>query len=102
MKSIVKAERLPLVLGDYHLCLSSDCDVVYYGDQVFHKNDVRVRVWFKEKEEPITVCYCKNITENEIFEHIAIRGCCKDLKDIQEHTGANTGNQCLTMNPSGT
>jgi hypothetical protein len=28
--------------------------------------------------------------------------CCDSLKDIQKHTGANTGKECLTQNPGGT
>ena len=47
------------------------------------------------------VCYCKNVTEEEIIDHVAIRQCCSSLEDIQRHTGANTGNQCKKMNPSG-
>jgi len=102
VKNIVKEDRLPNVLEGYTLCLSPDCDVVYFGCQIFGKNDVKVRVWFKETEHPIPVCYCKNVTEKDIFDHILISGCCKDLKDIQEHTGANTGKECLTKNPAGT
>ena len=49
-----------------------------------------------------TVCFCKNVTEADIIEHVAIRQCCSTLEDIQKHTGANTGNQCHLKNPSGT
>ncbi len=48
------------------------------------------------------VCYCKNVTEDEIIEHVAVKQCCGTLEDVQRHTGANTGNQCATKNPSGT
>ena len=48
------------------------------------------------------ICYCKNVTEEEIIDHIAVKRCCSTLEDIQNHTGANTGNQCATKNPSGT
>ena len=48
------------------------------------------------------VCYCMNVTEEEIFEHVAIKQCCTTIEDIQEHTGANTGSQCKAMNPAGT
>ena len=47
------------------------------------------------------VCYCKNVTEEEIIDHVAIRQCCSSIADIQRHIGANTGNQCKKMNPSG-
>jgi len=48
------------------------------------------------------VCYCKNVTEEEIIEHVAIKQCCTTTEDIEKHTGANTGNQCHVKNPSRT
>jgi len=52
-------------------------------------------------ENPI-VCYCKNVTEREIIEHIAVKKCCSNLDDIQHHTGANTGTECHIKTPAGT
>ena len=48
------------------------------------------------------VCYCMNVTEEEIIDHVAAKQCCSTLEDIQRHTGANTGHQCAIKNPSGT
>ena len=45
------------------------------------------------------ICYCKNITEEEIKN--AIKNGAKTLKDIQVQTKACTGNECSTLNPSG-
>ena len=45
------------------------------------------------------ICFCKNISENIILN--AISDGAKTLKDIQETTGACTGNQCKDLNPSG-
>ncbi|HEY6915699.1 MAG TPA: (2Fe-2S)-binding protein [Paludibacter sp.] len=45
------------------------------------------------------ICYCKQITRSEIEK--AIFEGAKTFKDIQEITGACTGNQCKEMNPSG-
>lgn len=39
------------------------------------------------------VCYCKNVTEAEIIEHVAFQKCCSTIQDIQQHTGANTGTE---------
>lgn len=102
LKNIVKADRLPTTLEGYCLCLSNKCDVIYFGQQILYKDDVKVKVWFKEEDSSVPVCYCKDVTEADIFEHIAKRGCCIDIKDIQKHTGANTGKECLTKNPAGT
>jgi len=102
IKNMVAPDRAPQDPEGYNLCLNGDCDVVYYGPAVFWKKDVRVRVWFKEREDTIPVCYCKGVTEKDIVGHIAVRGCCKDIEDIQRHTGANTGKECLVKNPAGT
>ncbi|MCL6479003.1 MAG: hypothetical protein K6T65_11405 [Peptococcaceae bacterium] len=45
--------KLPGILEGYNLCLSGDCDVVYFGRQIFRKNDVKVRVWYKETDHPV-------------------------------------------------
>jgi bacterioferritin-associated ferredoxin len=45
------------------------------------------------------ICYCKQVTKREIEK--AISEGAKTLKDIQEITGACTGNQCKELNPSG-
>jgi len=102
LRSMLKDSFLTKSLEDYSLCLSKDCDVAYFGKQVFYKGDIKVKIWFKEKDLFVPVCYCKGVTEANIIEHIAVHGCCKDIKDIQDHTGANTGKDCLTKNPAGT
>jgi len=45
------------------------------------------------------ICYCKQVTKSEIEQAISVGA--KTLKDIQETTGACTGNQCKELNPSG-
>lgn len=45
------------------------------------------------------VCYCKNVTEEEIKNAIADGA--KTLKDIQKATGACMGNNCAERNPAG-
>lgn len=100
--NIIKADRLPATLEGYFLCLSNKCDVIYFGQQILYKDDVKVKVWFKEEESSVPVCYCMDVTQADIIEHIAVRGCCTDIEDIQKHTGANTGKDCSTKNPTGT
>lgn len=102
LQNIIKEERIPASFENYYLCLSNKCDVIYFGQQIYYKDDVKVKVWFKEDDFSAPVCYCQNVTAADIIKHIATRGCCKNLHDIQEHTGANTGKDCLTKNPAGT
>jgi len=45
------------------------------------------------------ICHCKQVTKSEIGK--AISDGAKTLKDIQQMTGACTGNQCKQLNPTG-
>lgn len=86
---------------DYYICLSKSCNIAYFNINKAYipKEDITVPIWFKE-ESPILVCYCNNVTDQMILEHIK-RGCCSTLTDIKSHTGAQRGNSCLTKNPTG-
>lgn len=101
IRNMLKDDRPGSILEDYCLCLSKYCDVVYFGQKVFYKGDVKAKVWFKENDPSVPICYCVGVTEEDIIKHIAVRGCCRNIKDIQEHTGANTGKECLVKNPAG-
>jgi NAD(P)H-nitrite reductase large subunit len=57
--------------------------------------------WFKNVPPPVPICYCANVTEEEILHHVAVAQCCSTLDEIKRHTGANTGCECLTKNPAG-
>ena len=87
---------------DYSICLNPECKVVYFNSQpTYLKQDLKVKVWYKEKTSPVPVCYCKNVTDQDIYDHIVVQKCCSSLADIQKHTSANTGKHCLTENPTG-
>nr|WP_241420637.1 (2Fe-2S)-binding protein [Candidatus Contubernalis alkalaceticus] len=86
---------------DYHICLNPNCDTIYYSEEVqYKKHDLQVKVWFKESS-PVTVCYCTEVTDEDILTHIVKHKCCKDMGDIKKHTGANSGDECLVKNPTG-
>lgn len=102
LQQMIQDNCLPKVLEGYQICLNTDCPVVYFGPEVFTKEELKVRVWFKETDSDVPVCYCKGVTTRDILDHIVQRGCCQNLQDIQKHTGANTGKECLIKNPAGT
>jgi bacterioferritin-associated ferredoxin len=85
----------------YFLCLSPDCAAGYFSTkgELIYKDALSVPIWFKEKS-PVPVCYCQDVTDEEIWKHVAIYGCCNSLEDIQSHTGANTGCQCNIKSPA--
>jgi len=86
----------------YFICMSPECRTSYYSQEgrIFEKDDIMVPIWFKERS-PVPICYCKDVSDVEILEHVAIQQCCTSLEDIQRHTEANTGKECLTKNPTG-
>ncbi|SHE39298.1 BFD-like [2Fe-2S] binding domain-containing protein [Desulforamulus putei DSM 12395] len=102
LQSLIKEDRLPHLLEGYSMCLNQNCPVVYFGREIFYKDDVKVKVWFKETDPTVPVCYCKNVSTKDIIDHVRIKNCCHNLRDIQEHTGANSGKECLIKNPAGT
>ncbi len=90
--------------GHFLLCRTPACEVAYYAqdsETTLNQNQLINKIWFKNVSPPITVCYCANVTEEEILQHVAVTQCCSTLEDIQRHTGANTGCECLTKNPTG-
>lgn len=58
------------------------------------------RMSWLEKGAHETVCYCKNVSKMQVLSAITVEGA-KSLEDIKRITGACTGKDCATMNPSG-
>lgn len=103
VRSLLKQEINRLVSEeDYFICLSQECTTSYYTKEgiSFNKDDLTVPIWFKE-ESPVPICYCKNVTDEEILDHVVNKQCCTNIEEIQAHTGANTGKECATKNPTG-
>lgn len=88
----------------FFLCRTPDCEVAYYsedGNKTILQDQLINKIWFKNVPPPVPICYCANVTEEEILHHVAVAQCCSTLDDIKRHTGANTGCECLTKNPAG-
>ncbi|KLU65760.1 BFD-like [2Fe-2S] binding domain protein [Desulfosporosinus acididurans] len=86
------------------LCRTSECEVAYYsedGKKTILQDQLINKIWFKNVPPPVPICYCANVTEEEILHHVAVAQCCSTLEDIKRHTGANTGCECATKNPAG-
>ena len=88
---------------EFYLCKTSQCDVAYFtqGQKTILQEQLVNKIWFKEVPPPVPICYCANVTEEEIFYHVAVAKCCTSLDDIRKHTGAHSGHECLTKNPAG-
>ena len=87
----------------YYLCMSEDCNVAYYrasDGKVFYKEEVRLPIWFKKDANPKYICYCNQVTEEEIISGVLNHGA-KNMKDIIKLTGAMKNGKCETKNPLG-
>lgn len=88
----------------YFLCRTPDCKVANYSEDgkiTINQDQLVSKIGFKNGSPPTPICYCANVTEEEILHHVAIAQCCSSLEDIKRHTGANTGCECLIKNPAG-
>lgn len=103
VRSLIKQALADQIMeDDYFICLSPACSTAYYTSAGSHfaKDDLNVPIWYKESS-PVPICYCKDVSDAEILDHIVNKQCCTNLEDIQAHTGANTGKECLSKNPTG-
>lgn len=104
MRNMVRDNLQSFINEGFYFCSSPNCEVAYFDNgsgRYFSKADLKVRVGIKETEHPVPVCYCVEVTEADILRSSRREGCCNTLDDIKCHTGARTGHECQTKNPSG-
>ncbi len=86
----------------FAVCLSPGCSVVYFSSgHVFRQADVRVPAGWKNAAKPKYVCYCNQVTEEEIVRAVADLGA-RTVADVAKATGAMKNGKCLVNNPKGT
>lgn len=85
---------------EWYICSGNKCEITYFSNnKKFLKNDLRVMIWYKERILQVPICYCSNLTEEEIYK--AVRDGCKTIDDVQEYTNKNITGKCQTENPLG-
>lgn len=88
----------------YQFCARPQCPVVYFsesGASVFHKDQLKVRVGIKEKEDPIPLCYCFGWDRERIWKELRETGKSTAVASITQEVKA--GNCfCERSNPQGT
>jgi len=84
----------------FYFCPNSDCEVVYFNENVtFTVKEVKTKVFFKEKGSPKPLCYCKQVTEEDVVQ--AIKDGARSVEDVERITGVGNGGYCIVTNPSG-
>lgn len=87
----------------YFVCMNDKCNVVYFNPDLeitYSKHQLKVPVWFKKDANPKYICYCNNVTEQQIIDAVLNNGA-KDMKDIIRLTGAMKNGKCEVNNPLG-
>jgi hypothetical protein len=104
VESLVRPElRATLRAQPYSLCESPDCDVVYVaaaGDHVVTKDELSVRVGFKEHQDPVPLCYCFGVDRAAIRAEVRLRGDSDAQRDITARVRAGEC-RCEDTNPAG-
>ena len=87
----------------YYYCAEPECNVVYFSNEnvpYFSIDDLRVKVFAKDKRDDVNVCYCYDWTRGRIKEEIAQIG--KSTAPQQIAKEVKAGNcQCDIKNPKG-
>lgn len=100
VKSLIKNKDITL-LEDTYICLNRKCNVAYFdANSIIYKSDVTVPIWFKEPMNEMIVCYCYNISLQEIIKVV------KEHKvytkeEVIKILNKPKNNDCLHSNPIG-
>lgn len=98
----VKETCWPLGNEQFFYCDDPECEVIYFtssGSRMLKKADIKTRVTFKEREAPRPLCYCKQVTEEDVMK--AIEGGAKNFDEVMKATDIGGGGQCKITNPAG-
>ncbi len=96
-----REECWPLGDDKYSFCDTRNCEVIYFtaSGRTLKRADVKTRVTFKEKDPPRPLCYCKQVTEEDVVK--AIDQGAKTFEEVRQATGIGGGGQCKITNPAG-
>lgn len=87
--------------NNYNICLDEICDVVYFNQNIIlNKYDIKIPIYFKKDSDPQYICYCNNVTKEQIVDAVIDKGA-HNMKDIIRITGAMKNGECETKNPLG-
>ena len=104
VEALIRPEfRASLISMPYYFCESPDCDIVYVAaseQRIIAKNQLRVRVGVKEREDPIPLCYCFGFDKKAIRDDICMIGATDIPEKITCRVKAGEC-RCEITNPSG-
>ncbi len=103
LKALLRPEALARLGPEEHrFCATAGCPVVYFDAAgVFRRGDLLVPVFHKEAEGDRTVCYCFDITEDQIRREVETLGFAASAERIRALVKAGRC-ACEVRNPQGT
>jgi DNA gyrase/topoisomerase IV subunit B len=88
---------------EFFLCMDGKCDTSYFnrkGDLLLRAEDIKVPLWYKDKENKKTACYCNNISFEQVREQVTKNG--KTIwRDIVSAYRKKPICKCDLLNPTG-
>jgi len=104
VKSLVRHLPFGEASTQYYFCEAPDCDVIYFPYRAdaarFHRADLLVRVWPKDRGDDTPICYCFGVTWKKIRQEFGRADGPTAAERIKAEVQA--GNcACEVKNPSG-
>lgn len=104
LEHLLKPEKLGEVRSvQYYYCTDAACNVVYFSNDdtpSFTVNDVKVKVYTKDKDDDVNVCYCFDWTRGRIKEQIGTMEKSTAAVEIAREVKAGRC-ECDVKNPKG-
>jgi hypothetical protein len=105
LEHMLKAEKVETIQNvQYYYCTDSNCNVVYFSNEsvpYFTVDDVKVKVFAKDKGDDVNVCYCFDWTRDRIRKEIIEVGKSSAAIEIARQVKAGLC-ACDVKNPKGT
>jgi hypothetical protein len=104
LEHLLKDEKVVSIQNvQYYYCTDPKCNVVYFSNEnvpYFTNDDVRVKVFTKNKDDDVNVCYCFDWTRSRIKGQIKQLG--KSTASLEIAQEVKSGNcACDIKNPKG-
>lgn len=89
---------------DFFICTHRPCKIAYYTDKQsrIFLNQIKVPIWFKFDKDRYVICYCRDITLDDVKEAINHIGTDITKKKVIQYLGKeDIKTNCLHNNPTG-
>ncbi len=102
-KSLLKRENQQLVdlNTKNYICMNPDCETAYYSAESHIPHDaLRREIWFKKAAKNKTICYCNNISKEQI-KNAVVNHNLETWEDITGLYRSKVIERCENFNPTG-